>query len=72
MPIGGFAAQDPSPTLEQFQQQVRSGRLCYLVEQPEQLKVPGNSPALAGIHDWVRSTFRAEVIDGVTVYRLKG
>jgi hypothetical protein len=46
--------------------------VCYLVEQPEQLKVPGNSPALAGIHDWVRSTFSAEVIDGVIVYRLNG
>ncbi|WP_165478239.1 glycosyltransferase family 39 protein [Arthrobacter sp. S39] len=70
MPIGGFAATDPSPKLEQFQQAALTGRLCYLVEQPEQLMVPGNSSELAAIHDWVRNTFRAENIDGVTVYRL--
>ncbi len=71
MPIGGFAAQDPSPTLEQFQHQVLSGRLCYLVEQPEQLRVPGNSSELVAIDDWVRSTFRAHEIDGVKVYDFK-
>lgn len=70
MPIAGFAAKDPSPTLEQFQHQALSGRLCYLVEQPEQLKIPGNSSELLAIHDWVRSTFKVEEIDGVNVYHL--
>lgn len=70
MPIGGFAATDPSPTLEQFQQAVGSGRVCYMIEQPEQLKVPGTSPELLAIHTWVANTFRAEKIDGVTVYNL--
>lgn len=70
MPLGGFAALDPSPTLEQFRELTRSGQICYLVEQPEQLKVPGNSPELLTIHDWVTGTFRAEQIDGVTVYDL--
>lgn len=72
MPIGGFAAKDPSPTLEQFQKQVGSGRLCYLVEQAEQLRVPGNSEELTAIHDWVRATFKAQEIDGVNVYKLNG
>lgn len=71
MSIGGFAAQDPSPTLEQFQQHVLAGRLCYLVEQPEQLRVPGNSRELVAIQDWVRSTFKMQEIDGVKVYDLR-
>jgi 4-amino-4-deoxy-L-arabinose transferase-like glycosyltransferase len=70
MPLGGFAGIDPSPTLGQFQQAVLTGRLCYLVEQPEQLKVPGNSANLVAIQKWVVDTYRAEEIDGVTVYRL--
>lgn len=70
MPLGGFAAMDPSPTLVQFKEWVQAGRLCYLVEQPEQLKVPGNSAELLAIHKWVVNTFRPEEIDGVTVYNL--
>ncbi|WP_200951910.1 glycosyltransferase family 39 protein [Arthrobacter sp. Soil736] len=70
MPLGGFAAIDPSPTLVQFKEWVQAGRLCYLVEQPEQLKVPGNGAELLAIHEWVANTFRAEKIDGVTVYKL--
>ena len=70
MPLGGFAATDPSPTLEQFQDWVAGGRLCYLVVQPEQLKVPGNSAELLAIHEWVQGAFDPEVIEGFTVYRL--
>lgn len=70
MPLGGFAATDPSPTLAQFKEWVQAGRLCHLVEQPEQLKVPGNSAELQEIHEWVAQKFRAEKIDGVTVYNL--
>jgi 4-amino-4-deoxy-L-arabinose transferase-like glycosyltransferase len=72
MPLGGFAAIDPSPTLVQFKEWVRAGRVCYLVEQPEQLKVPGNSAELLAIHEWVVNSFRAEEVDGVTVYNLAG
>lgn len=70
MPLGGFAATDPSPTLAQFKEWVQAGRLCHLVVQPEQLKVPGNSPELHEIHEWVTQTFSAEKIDDVTVYNL--
>jgi 4-amino-4-deoxy-L-arabinose transferase-like glycosyltransferase len=70
MPLGGFAALDPSPTLEQFKELARSGRVCYVVEQPEQLKVPGNSPELLAIHSWVANTFSSEKMDGVIVYDL--
>lgn len=70
MAVGGFAGVDPSPTLEQFQEWVSAGRVCYLVEQTEQLRVPGNSKELMSIQEWVVGTFRTEKIDGVSVYRL--
>jgi hypothetical protein len=70
MALGGFAGVDPSPTLEQFQNWVSSGHVCYLVEQPDHLAVPGNSDELTSIQAWVAENFRAEKIDGVTVYRL--
>ncbi|WP_332602028.1 ArnT family glycosyltransferase [Arthrobacter sp. S2(2024)] len=70
MPIGGFAALDPSPTLKQFKDWVEAGQICYLVEQPEQLKVPGNSPELTAIQNWVGATFHSDVTDGTTVYDL--
>ncbi|MFJ5699388.1 ArnT family glycosyltransferase [Arthrobacter sp. NPDC093139] len=70
MPLGGFAATDPSPTLTQFKEWVQAGRICHLVVQPEQLKVPGNSTELHQIHEWVTQTFRAEEKDGVTIYNL--
>ena len=70
LPLGGFAALDPSPTLEQFQKWVASGRVCYLVEQPAQLEVPGNSSELMAIQAWVRANFTPQDLDGTTVYRL--
>lgn len=70
LPLGGFAALDPSPRLEQFQEWVELGRVCYLVEQPAQLEVPGNSGELMAIQAWVRENFSPQDIDGTTVYRL--
>ncbi|WP_155854511.1 ArnT family glycosyltransferase [Arthrobacter sp. MA-N2] len=70
MPLGGFAVHDPSPTLKQFQGWVAAGKICYLVEQPEQLKVPGNSPEVLAIQKWVTDTFSKEEIDGTNVYDL--
>ncbi|TLM85479.1 hypothetical protein FDW83_03600 [Pseudarthrobacter sp. NamE2] len=68
--IGGFAATDPSPTLAQFKDWVKQGDICYLVEQPHQLEVPGNSQELTAIQQWVTATYNSEVIGGVTVYDL--
>lgn len=72
MPLGGFAAMDPSPTVGQFKELAQAGRLCYLVVQPEQLTVPGTSAELLAIHKWVAENFTAEQIDGVTIYDLDG
>ncbi|WP_456509127.1 ArnT family glycosyltransferase [Arthrobacter sp. TE12232] len=70
LPLGGFAALDPSPSLAQFQSWVAAKRVCYLVEQPAQLEIPGNGADLLAIQSWVRGNFSPENIDGVTVYRL--
>jgi 4-amino-4-deoxy-L-arabinose transferase-like glycosyltransferase len=70
LPLGGFAALDPSPTLQQFQEWVALGQVCYLVEQPAQLEVPGNSSELMAIQAWVRASYMPQRIDGTTVYRL--
>lgn len=70
MPLGGFAAQDPSPDLAQFQRWVAANQVCYLIKQPAQLDVPGNSPGLLEIQAWVSNNFASQDIDGVTVYRL--
>lgn len=70
MPLGGFAATDPSPTIRQFQDWVEAKRVCTLVVQPEQLKVPGNSPDLVAIHQWVEANYESEEIGGTLVYRL--
>jgi hypothetical protein len=70
MSLGGFAGIDPNPTLQQFQEWTASGDICFLVEQPEHLKVPGNSTELTAISTWVKNNFKAEKIDGVTVYDL--
>jgi 4-amino-4-deoxy-L-arabinose transferase-like glycosyltransferase len=72
MPLGGFAALDPSPTLAHFKELTQAGRLCYLVVQPEQLEVPGTSTELLAIQTWVTETFTSEQVDGVTIYDLDG
>jgi 4-amino-4-deoxy-L-arabinose transferase-like glycosyltransferase len=68
MPLGGFAALDATPTLDEFKEKAKSGQICYLVVQPEQLKVPGTSNQLLAIDKWVSETFTSKQIDGVTVY----
>lgn len=71
MPLGGFAALDATPTLEQFKEIAKKGEVCYLVVQPEQLNVPGLSGELLAIHKWVSDNFTPQHIDGVTIYELR-
>ena len=75
MPIGGFAGQDPAPTLQEFEQYVVAGRIHYYLETPH----PG-MPSFGGdgraetesaqIRDWVKQHYTATTVDGVTVYDL--
>jgi 4-amino-4-deoxy-L-arabinose transferase-like glycosyltransferase len=70
MPVGGFSASDPSPTLYSFQKLVANGAVCYFLDYPELDAVTMNQSASGQIIGWVRSNFSHEVIDGVAVYRL--
>ena len=83
MPIGGFSARDPSPTLAQFQRYVAERRIHYYI-QGRRLNPGGGWWAAEGpgngqqrtvseadkIGDWVKHTFTAATVDGVTVYDL--
>ncbi|WP_116951197.1 mannosyltransferase YkcB-related protein [Jiangella endophytica] len=62
MPIGGFNGSDPSPTLEQFQQDVADGKIHYFIG--------GGVGGGSEIADWVAENFTAVTVDGVTLYDL--
>lgn len=70
MPIGGFNGSDPSPTLEQFQQYVRDGKIHYFIGGSR--GGPGGSSASSSseIATWVEQNFTATEVDGVTLYDL--
>lgn len=81
LPIGGFIGSDPAPTLTQFQQYVANGQIHYFIVSrgPGGPGGPGaGGPAQPGksqtegskIADWVKQSFTAATIDGVTYYDL--
>ena len=68
MPIGGFNGSDPAPTLAQFQQDVRDGRIHYFIAGGG---MPGGGSGTAQqIAAWVADHFTATTVGGVTVYHL--
>jgi 4-amino-4-deoxy-L-arabinose transferase-like glycosyltransferase len=68
MPIGGFNGSDPAPTLAQFQQDVRDGRIHYFIAGGG---MPGGGSGTAQqIAAWVADHFTATTVGGVTVYDL--
>lgn len=70
MPLGGFSAIDPNPTLDQFEQLARSKSICYYIDYPEMDTIAGNQSSTSSIVSWVRKTFPRIDIDGVSVYQL--
>ncbi|MFI7598318.1 glycosyltransferase family 39 protein [Actinoplanes sp. NPDC049681] len=73
MAIGGFNGSDPSPTLAQFQQYVTTGKIHYFIGGGGfggRGGSGGGSNASSQIAEWVASTYRAQTVDGVTVYDL--
>lgn len=69
--IGGFNGTDPSPTLDQFQQYVKDGKIHYFIG--GESFGPGGQGAdgtSQSISDWVKSNYTAETISGVTLYDL--
>ena len=73
MPIGGFNGSDPSPTLAQFQQYVRQGKIHYSIGGGDfggQGGGMGGSGDSSQIAAWVAATFTAQTIGGTTMYDL--
>ena len=80
MPIGGFSARDPSPTLGQFQRDVADKHIHYYIEsrRPDTTGAHGEGssqqPPTAtqadAIANWVKQMFTPMTVDGVTVYDL--
>jgi 4-amino-4-deoxy-L-arabinose transferase-like glycosyltransferase len=79
MAIGGFSGEDPTPTLQQFQDDVARHQVAYYL-------APGGSAAViaeakehdvklpvrghADILKWVRDHFQSRTVDDMTVYDL--
>lgn len=69
MAIGGFNGSDPAPTLAQFEQLVRDGKIHYFIAGGG----PGSgsvSSTAGQIAAWVQQNFAATSVGGVTVYDL--
>ncbi len=71
MALGGFNGTDAAPSLSQFEQYVRSGRIHYFIG--------GGTGANGGssgssdssqISTWVAAHYSSTTVDGVTVYDL--
>lgn len=71
MAIGGFNGSDPSPTLKQFQQYVRAGRIHWFIGGGGGFGGQmGASRSSSQIAQWVQESFTAQSVDGVTLYDL--
>jgi 4-amino-4-deoxy-L-arabinose transferase-like glycosyltransferase len=88
MPVGGFNGSDPSPTLAQFQEYVRQGKIHYFIGGGGfggggfgggggvggfgPGGQNGGGTTSAQIAQWVAENFTARTVGGVTVYDLSG
>src|SRR5206468_1741000 len=70
MAIGGFNGTDPTPTLAQFQQYVREGKIHYFIAGGRGSGGSGGSASASAISSWVQSNFRSTTVGGVTRYDL--
>ena len=69
MAVGGFNGTDPSPTLAQFQDLVRQGRIHNFISGGTMRSASG-SDASARIAQWVSENFTPQSIGGTTLYIL--
>jgi hypothetical protein len=70
MPVGGFNGTDPSPTLEQFQQDVAAGRIHWFITAGIGMRGDSGSRTSQEIAAWVAQNFEARSSGGTTVYDL--
>ncbi|MFE2129021.1 ArnT family glycosyltransferase [Streptomyces amritsarensis] len=84
MPIGGFNGSDPSPTLEQFKEYVRDGKIHWFIGQAGTTAGGGEDGGRRGgggpggpgggtsteIENWVKATFKESAVGGAPFYDL--
>ncbi len=72
MAIGGFNGTDPTPTLAQFQQYVRSGQIHYFIASGGVggRGRAGSASTSSAITSWVEQNFTAQAVGGTTIYDL--
>ncbi len=74
MPIGGFNGSDPSPTLEQFKEYVRQGKIHYFVGGGAGGGFFGANGAQkstsSDITSWVEKNFKKVTVGSTTLYDL--
>jgi 4-amino-4-deoxy-L-arabinose transferase-like glycosyltransferase len=66
--IGGWDGTDPAPTLAQFQQYVRDGKVSYYVNGGR----GGFGGGSTDIAQWVTANYQPTTVGGVIVYDLRG
>lgn len=70
LPIGGFDGTDPFPTLEQFQDMVRTGTVAtFAIQELPPLTLEGRGES-ARIVEWVRASFPQQQVGAAKVYTL--
>ncbi|WP_138415332.1 ArnT family glycosyltransferase [Sinomonas gamaensis] len=69
MALGGFNGTDPSPTLAQFQELVKEGRIHYFIG-ASLMQGNSGSETARQITQWVESNYEGQTIGGATVYAL--
>jgi 4-amino-4-deoxy-L-arabinose transferase-like glycosyltransferase len=82
MAVGGFTGSDNSPTLAQFQQDVRAGKITYFISADQHGPGghsggnfggpggPGSSGTSGQITQWVKTHYASKNVGGQTIYDL--
>ncbi|WP_433678211.1 ArnT family glycosyltransferase [Nocardia sp. CA-119907] len=72
--MGGFARQDPAPTMEQFQRYVANGEVRYFIDTDSGGGFPGmgnGSTVSDKITAWVKANYTPTTVGNATVYDLQ-
>ncbi|WP_413102074.1 glycosyltransferase family 39 protein [Streptomyces sp. Inha503] len=72
MAIGGFNGSDPSPTLAQFKEYVKQGRIHYFISSGTGMGGgPGGGQGTSSqITSWIESTYKKVTVGSATLYDL--
>ncbi|MGW4075400.1 glycosyltransferase family 39 protein [Streptomyces asiaticus] len=72
MAIGGFNGSDPSPTLAQFKEYVKEGRIHYFISSGTGMGGgPGGGQGTSSqITSWIEATYKKVTVGGSTLYDL--